>query len=72
MFGGAFVVEKIFSIPGLGSYFVSSVSDRDYTMIMGQTIFMAALYIFAVLVVDILYGFIDPRIRLADTKEGGN
>ena len=41
-------------------------------MIMGQTIFMAALYIFAVLVVDILYGFIDPRIRLADTKEGGN
>ncbi len=72
MFGGAFVIEKIFSIPGLGFYFVSSVSDRDYTMIMGQTIFMAALYIFAVLIVDILYGFIDPRIRLADSKEGGN
>lgn len=69
MFGGAFVIERIFAIPGLGSYFVSSVTDRDYTMVMGQTIFIAALYIFSVLVVDILYGFIDPRIRIA--QKGG-
>ncbi len=65
MFGGAFVIERIFAIPGLGSYFVSSVTDRDYTMVMGQTIFIAALYILSVLIVDILYGFIDPRIRVS-------
>ena len=65
MFGGAFVIERIFAIPGLGSYFVSSVTDRDYTMVMGQTIFIAALYILSVLIVDILYGFIDPRIRIS-------
>lgn len=69
MFGGAFVIERIFAIPGLGSYFVSSVTDRDYTMVMGQTIFIAALYILSVLIVDILYGFIDPRIRVS--KRGG-
>lgn len=71
MFGGAFVVEKIFAIPGLGSYFVSSVSDRDYTMVMGQTVFISSLYIISVLVVDILYGFIDPRIRLGGKGENG-
>lgn len=69
MFGGAFVIERIFAIPGLGSYFVSSVMDRDYTMVMGQTIFIAALYILSVLIVDILYGFIDPRIRVS--QRGG-
>lgn len=69
MFGGAFVIERIFAIPGLGSYFVSSVTDRDYTMVMGQTIFIAALYILSVLIVDILYGFIDPRIRIS--QRGG-
>lgn len=69
MFGGAFVIERIFAIPGLGSYFVSSVTDRDYTMVMGQTIFIAALYILSVLIVDILYGLIDPRIRVS--QRGG-
>ena len=69
MFGGAFVIERIFAIPGLGSYFVSSGTDRDYTMVMGQTIFIAALYILSVLIVDILYGFIDPRIRIS--QRGG-
>lgn len=70
IFGGAFVIEKIFAIPGLGSYFVSSVTDRDYTMIMGQTIFMAFLYIISLLVVDILYVLIDPRIRVPKDKKG--
>ena len=69
MFGGAFVIERIFAIPGLGSYFVSSVTERDYTIVMGQTIFIAALYILSVLIVDILYGFIDPRIRIS--QRGG-
>lgn len=63
MFGGAFVIERIFAIPGIGFYFVSSVTDRDYTMIMGQTIYMSTLYILAILLVDILYGLVDPRIR---------
>ncbi|AWZ49164.1 peptide ABC transporter permease [Clostridiaceae bacterium 14S0207] len=69
IFIGSFVVESIFSIPGLGQYFVSSVQNRDYTMVMGQTIFMASLYIIALVVVDILYGIVDPRIKLSsDTK----
>lgn len=70
IFGGSFVIEKIFSIPGLGSYFVSSVSDRDYTMIMGQTIFISFLYITSLVVVDILYGLVDPRIRISDDGKG--
>ncbi|MDR1913540.1 MAG: ABC transporter permease [Clostridiales bacterium] len=59
---GSFVIEKIFSIPGLGKYFVDSISGRDYPMIMGTTIFFAALLIIANLLVDILYKIVDPRI----------
>lgn len=69
IFVGSFVIESIFSIPGLGKYFVTSVSDRDYSMVMGQTIFMAALFIFSLVIVDILYGLIDPRIRLGGQKK---
>ena len=61
---GSFVVEKIFSIPGLGREFVSAINQRDYTMIMGTTIVLATLIIFANVVVDILYKIIDPRIKL--------
>lgn len=68
IFIGSFVIESIFAIPGLGQYFVSSVSERDYTMVMGQTIFIAALYIVALFIVDILYGLIDPRIRVSGKK----
>lgn len=68
IFIGSFVIESIFAIPGLGQYFVSSVSERDYTMVMGQTIFIAALYIIALFIVDILYGLIDPRIRVSGKK----
>ncbi|MEG0774950.1 ABC transporter permease [Clostridium sp.] len=68
IFIGSFVIESIFSIPGLGQYFVSSVSDRDYPMVMGQTIFVASLYIVALFVVDIVYGLIDPRIRVTGKK----
>lgn len=60
---GGFVVERIFSIPGLGGYFVSSISNRDYPMIMGTTIFLATLVIAANLIVDVLYRVIDPRIK---------
>lgn len=61
---GSFVVEKIFTIPGLGREFVSSITNRDYTMIMGTTIVLASLVIAANVIVDILYKIIDPRIRL--------
>jgi oligopeptide transport system permease protein len=61
---GSFVVEKIFVIPGLGGQFVSSIVTRDYTVIMGTTIFLAALLITMNVLVDIVYKIIDPRIQL--------
>lgn len=61
---GSFVVEKIFTIPGLGREFVSAITNRDYTMVMGTTIVLATLVILANVVVDILYKVIDPRIKL--------
>ncbi|MEA4954780.1 MAG: ABC transporter permease [Pseudoflavonifractor sp.] len=60
---GSFVVEKIFAIPGLGVHFVNSVSQRDYTTIMGVTVFYAAFLMAMVLVVDVFYCLIDPRIK---------
>lgn len=65
VFAGSFILEKMFSIPGLGFYYVKSVSDNDYTMIIGLTIFFAILFVAALIVVDILYGIVDPRIRVA-------
>ncbi|MFT8321964.1 MAG: ABC transporter permease [Bacillus sp. (in: firmicutes)] len=67
---GSFVIEKIFGIPGLGSHFVKSISNRDYTVIMGVTVFYSIILLASVLLVDILYGFIDPRIKLAGGKKG--
>ena len=69
IFTGAFVTERMFGIPGLGFYYVSSINDRDYTMIIGTTIFYAVLFVVVQLIVDILYGFVDPRISLSDIKE---
>lgn len=65
---GSFVIEKIFGIPGLGLFFVKSIVSRDYTLIMGTTIFYSIILITMLFFVDIAYMFIDPRIRL--TKEG--
>lgn len=61
---GTFVIESIFNIPGLGKYFVTSIKDLDYTMISGTTVFYGALLIICTLVVDLLYGFVDPRVKL--------
>jgi ABC-type dipeptide/oligopeptide/nickel transport system permease component len=61
---GGFVVESVFAIPGLGRYFVQAVAQLDYTVIMGTTVFFGAFLVLMVIVVDILYSFIDPRIRL--------
>ncbi len=66
---GAFVIEKVFAIPGMGKHFVTSVTDQNYTVIAGTTVFYGAFLVLANLAVDIAYGLIDPRIRLAGRKE---
>ena len=60
---GGFVVELVFAIPGLGRYFVQAVQQLDYTVIMGTTVFYGAFLVFMVIVVDVIYGLIDPRVR---------
>ncbi|WP_282937495.1 ABC transporter permease [Paenibacillus sp. RC67] len=66
---GSFVIEKIFAIPGMGKYFVDGINNRDYSLIMGTTVFYSALLVFMMFLVDIAYGLIDPRIKL-HRKEG--
>lgn len=66
---GAFVVENIFSIPGMGKFFVYSIQTQDYTMISGTTLFYGTFLIVANLLVDLAYGFIDPRVKLNEVKE---
>jgi ABC-type dipeptide/oligopeptide/nickel transport system permease component len=61
---GGFVVELVFAIPGLGRYFVQAVQQLDYTVIMGTTVFYGAFLVLMVIVVDLVYGLIDPRVRL--------
>ena len=60
---GSFVVEYVFAIPGMGRFFITAVTDRDYPLIMGVTLVYTALLVCANLIVDILYGYVDPRIR---------
>jgi oligopeptide transport system permease protein len=62
---GGFVVESVFNIPGLGRYFIQSILNRDYPIIMGTTIFLAGLLVAMNLIVDILYKFVDPRVDLS-------
>lgn len=61
---GSFVVEKIFALPGMGRFFIQSITNRDYTAIMGFTIFYSAVLVVLVFIVDILYTIIDPRIKI--------
>jgi oligopeptide transport system permease protein len=63
MISGSFVVEKIFQIPGLGTYFITSISDRDYPVLTGVFVFYAALIVLLNLAVDLAYGVLDPRAR---------
>ena len=67
---GSFVVESIFAIPGLGNYFVESINTQDYSLIMGLTIFYGMFLVTINFVIDILYGVVDPRIRLGGEKNG--
>ena len=60
---GSFIIEQIFAIPGIGRYYVTAVTGRDYSVVMGLTVLLALIVIVANLIVDILYGFLDPRTR---------
>jgi oligopeptide transport system permease protein len=66
---GSLVIEQIFAVPGIGEQFVESVLVNDYAMILGTTIFFSVLFILALLIQDIMYGIIDPRIRVSGAKE---
>ncbi|WDR01272.1 ABC transporter permease [Devosia algicola] len=66
---GSFVIEQIFALPGIGRHFVLSITNRDYTAIMGITIFYAALLMVMILIVDLLYVWLDPRIKLRKTAQ---
>ncbi|QDQ01659.1 ABC transporter permease [Lysinibacillus fusiformis] len=66
---GSFIVEQIFAVPGLGKHFVQSITNRDYTVVMGTTVFYSIILLFAVFIVDILYSVIDPRIKLKGAKK---
>ena len=64
---GSFVIEQIFAIPGIGRYYVTAVTARDYSVVMGLTVMLSLIVVLANMLVDILYGFLDPRTRDART-----
>ncbi|WP_077328740.1 ABC transporter permease [Virgibacillus siamensis] len=66
---GTFVIEKIFAVPGIGKYFVESIFNRDYPVIMGITIFFSSVLVFTLFLIDISYRFIDPRIKLTSKED---
>lgn len=66
---GSFVVEKIFAIPGMGRQFITSITNRDYTTIMGVTVFYSLILLLANFIVDITYAYLDPRIKVSGEKE---
>jgi oligopeptide transport system permease protein len=68
MISGSFVVEKIFQIPGLGTYFITSVAERDYPVVTGVFVFYAALLVVLNLAVDVIYGVLDPRVPRVGTQ----
>lgn len=61
---GSFVIETMFGIPGLGKYYITSIVDRDYTMVLGVTVFYAAFLIIMMIVMDLVYALVDPKIKL--------
>lgn len=66
---GSFIIENIFGIPGMGEMFVKSIFNRDYPVILGSTIFYSAILIFLILIVDLAYTWIDPRIKISEGKK---
>lgn len=68
IFGGSVVIENVFSIPGIGSYMVQAVNNRDYTVVSGSVIFLAVVFSLVMLLVDVVYAFVDPRIKAQYTS----
>ncbi|RKQ89123.1 ABC transporter permease [Brockia lithotrophica] len=66
---GSIIIEQIFSVPGIGQHYVTSINNNDYTLVMGLTIFYSLLFVLAIFFTDIAYGLVDPRIRIAGRKE---
>ncbi|MDO5716233.1 MAG: ABC transporter permease [Tissierellia bacterium] len=66
VFAGSFIIEKIFNVPGLGMFLVSAISDRDYPMIIATTVLFGFLFVVSQLLVDIVYGILDPRIKVSE------
>jgi len=67
---GSIVIEQIFSLPGIGRYYIMAIQNLDYSVVLGITIFYTIMVVFLNLIVDLLYGYIDPRIRFQN--KGGN
>jgi oligopeptide transport system permease protein len=65
---GSFIIETIFGIPGLGKYYIQSITNNDYTLILGTTVFYAVLLVVSLFLVDVAYSFVDPRIRFVKGK----
>ena len=61
---GTFVVERLYAIPGIGKYYVDSISARDYNVILGLTVFLGIFVVICNIVVDVVYGIIDPRVKI--------
>ena len=70
LLGGAVVTETLFSIPGLGSYIVNGIKQKDLPVVMGGTIVLAIMFSFVMLLVDLIYAFVDPRIKAKYMKKG--
>jgi ABC-type dipeptide/oligopeptide/nickel transport system permease component len=68
MMTGSIFIEVVFGLPGLGRYFVQSSSNRDYPLVLGITIFWAVLIMLTYFITDVLYGIIDPRVRITERK----
>lgn len=69
IFGGSVVIENVFSVPGIGSYMVTAVNNRDYTVVTGSVIFLAVTFSLVMLLVDVVYAFVDPRIKAQYTSK---
>ena len=68
LLGGSVVTESVFVIPGLGAYLVSAIRNKDVPVVMGCTLFMATMFCIVILAIDILYAYIDPRVKAQYTK----
>jgi oligopeptide transport system permease protein len=65
---GSFIIEKIFSIPGIAAYYIEAVTANDLSIVLGETVFLAALFICVLFLTDVLYTVVDPRIRMQGGK----